>query len=908
MARRRASDGRQVSPEAEIETLQIWLAGLWEQTLPEELMLSSSVERLLWQEIVAADAAVSDSEAAPLFDVGGLADRAAEAWSRICEWGPPSRADGNATAETRAFLRWKRAFSQRCRKQGWRTSAELPVLVSQAIEDGQLQPPEHMVFAGFRIVSPVLERLLNALRRAGTRAVGEDADDFLRQASCAEPGRISYTRYPSLIDEVRAVAAGIRRDIGDRADATIGVVAGDLSAYREAIERVFTMEFDPEALLVPGQLRERVFDLAGAPALSDYPMVANALDLLALRERDNRFDLLSRILLSPYPRALNMQVQGGNEEGELAEDDCRCRARLEAQLRGCNRWRMALAGAYGLVEEAGKAGATLFAARLEALHKLLAAASVSTDEVEGHDELRELHRSPRAWAEVFVRRLKAMAWPGTAALQDSERVLFGAWREAIAELASLERVRARMTEHEALDCLIDLCRRRLVQPPSPGLQIQAMGLLDAAGLTFDRLYVVGLNSAALPVSPRPHPLLPVAWQRKNRMPFCSAELELELARRSWDDLCVSAPELQVSYAMRGEADEDLLPSPLIADAYDQSSVAVSAPRPWYLPEDDAREHRVEARPPEGSTPPARVLRGGTGLIKDQSLCPFRAMAKRRLAAEPFEEHQAEPTPSTRGRLVHRCLETIWAELKTGAVLKAMDESALSSLCAKAADGALAAWPVAAIPTALRPSLADWLTEMSRTWLHLEQGREQNWEVVVHEGEIALELDAGGERRLKLEGLRIDRVDRLADGAIVVIDYKTSSRPPNYKAWMGERPEEPQLPLYVLARRAVGDDVRAAAFASLSSHDKMSLKGPPDLRLFPLVAGKNPRKDKDWSGWDEEVTRMTANLRSLAAAYLDGRAAVDPKSIKTSCAYCGLEPLCRIGEQAGAGDDGEEGAR
>ena len=51
--------------------------------------------------------------------------------------------------------------------------------------------------------------------------------------------------------------------------------------------------------------------------------------------------------------------------------------------------------------------------------------------------------------------------------------------------------------------------------------------------------------------------------------------------------------------------------------------------------------------------------------------------------------------------------------------------------------------------------------------------------------------------------------------------------------------------------------------------------------------------------------MEGRVQALAAAYMDGHAVVDPKSIRSTCAYCGLEPLCRIGERTGADAEGRE---
>src|SRR5690606_7797656 len=62
---------------------------------------------------------------------------------------------------------------------------------------------------------------------------------------------------------------------------------------------------------------------------------------------------------------------------------------------------------------------------------------------------------------------------------------------------------------------------------------------------------------------------------------------------------------------------------------------------------------------------------------------------------------------------------------------------------------------------------------------------------------ALELEAEIEIRGKRLRVRIDRIDALASGGLVVIDYKTggTARTPD---WLGDRPHDPQLPLYAAA--------------------------------------------------------------------------------------------------------------
>ena len=78
-------------------------------------------------------------------------------------------------------------------------------------------------------------------------------------------------------------------------------------------------------------------------------------------------------------------------------------------------------------------------------------------------------------------------------------------------------------------------------------------------------------------------------------------------------------------------------------------------------------------------------------------------------------------------------------------------------------------------------------------------------------------------------LRLDRVDRLDDGSIAVIDYKTGGDA-EPDAWLGERPRLPQLPLYA---EALGvDRVSAVAFGRVRTGDTGYSRPRARQRRFP----------------------------------------------------------------------------
>jgi probable DNA repair protein len=306
------------------------------------------------------------------------------------------------------------------------------------------------------------------------------------------------------------------------------------------------------------------------------------------------------------------------------------------------------------------------------------------------------------------------------------------------------------------------------------------------------------------------------------------------------------------------------------------------------------------------------VRGGSQLFGDQAACPFKAFATHRLGARPLERPQAGLDAARKGSLLHRVLERLWQDLRSQANLLALDDAALRGLLRAEIGEVLEAQrrrSPATFTERFRALEARRLEERLSAWLDLER-RRSPFTVAASEQQ----------RRFAIGGLRlavkIDRVDRLDDGAQVVLDYKTGKVRPS--AWFGPRPEEPQLPLYAVASRdgpggdgLGGGDVAAVAFAQIRAERVAFsgvVRGAGVLPGLP-AAGKGELQAAAGQ-WPAVLDAWAAELERLAAAFRAGDAAVDPKHGLKTCAasYCELAPLCRVREAlpglaAGAADDG-----
>ena len=175
------------------------------------------------------------------------------------------------------------------------------------------------------------------------------------------------------------------------------------------------------------------------------------------------------------------------------------------------------------------------------------------------------------------------------------------------------------------------------------------------------------------------------------------------------------------------------------------------------------------------------------------------------------------------------------------------------------------------------------------WLGHERERSASFRVVEMEQNKTLQVEG-----LSLT-LRPDRIDELEDGRRAVIDYKT--RAPSRTHWLGERPQQPQLPLYSLLE----PKIQGIAFAELSASDPVQFIAlGEDLGLAKGDGKSLEQQTRSIAAtWPELVAQWETSLQQLAGEFMAGEAAVNPQP--GACDYCDLASLCRIKEVSTGAD-------
>jgi len=825
-----------------IEDWETWLRRQWqERALAEKnapLLLTSLQERGVW-------ARMQRDDATKVVSPTSMAALAESAYALLSAYEPHGeRKHSWAKADAESFRKWAFAFDKECEYRNWIPRAALESKLAGA---GLLNLPQEILLVGFDRITPAQRRLLRALEERGVSV-------RTAEMACADPQQ-EFIRAAGLREEITACAWRVREWMEQNPEARIGILVPDMNAVRAEMERIFRHALMPQADdIFSAQAMPFEFSL-GQP-LASAPAVRAALLLLRCLTGPLREEEFSWLMLSGY--------LGGAEYLAAARQDAKLRESTpisgEITLAGF----LGRAGAFAKLDEARRAAA---ANRMDDL------------------------RLPGQWTELAQHLLAKAGWPGAAERGSIHFQTLRRWERALDEIALLDFDGERVGYGDFLRTLESHAAETIFSPESRGAPVQVMGALEASGQQFDAAWFLGVDDESWPPLGRAHPLLPNELQRRYKMPYADAANDLELARAVTARISESAPQAVFSHAERNK-DGELRPSPLLPET-----------AAWLRAQEksleDAPEPLEELEESSASIPWALAeSAGGVEVLKLQAACPFQAFAAKRLGAQPLERRDWGLSPAERGDLLHKVMHRVW-EPEGGALHSLQDlQSAIAEDRLDAVlDAAIAEVFARKFAQVGDPWLREYLASEQRRlrrrlseWMRVESERVP-FKVI----ECEQKLDDVQVGSLKLR-LRTDRIDELAGGERLLIDYKTGKVSP--KDWEGPRPNEPQLPLYALFGGV--ENIHGALFARIRVGDEMGFAGAVEDLNRQLLPHAKTRGALGKVVYSEPLRdEWEAALLALAEDFLRGEATVDPKDEKEICKYCPMPALCRVAESRDA---------
>jgi ATP-dependent helicase/nuclease subunit B len=353
-----------------------------------------------------------------------------------------------------------------------------------------------------------------------------------------------------------------------------------------------------------------------------------------------------------------------------------------------------------------------------------------------------------ALREAAARLAGDEAWAGPAGRAAAELLekaepaaIFGPARLAAAGLAPLlERLMAAVA----------------VRPPfGQHPRLSVWGLIEARLQQADLMILAGLNEGAWPQLPQPDPWL--APRLRHELGLPGLERRIGLAAHDFA-LGLGGREVLVTRARR-DARAPAIPSRFWLRLEAMTGGLTRSPRhkAWARAIDRPDSYSPAVRPAPAPDPKLRPRTISVTEVDRLKADPFAFYARKMLRLAPLDTPDADPGPAWRGSAVHRVLEA-W--------MKEDDcEPARLRRRAEALLEASAAHPL--MRALWQPRLLeaiDWLAE------EVERNREA--------GRRPLRAEAKG--ICEIGGIRLygeaDRIDRLADGSLAIVDYKTGTPP------------------------------------------------------------------------------------------------------------------------------------
>jgi RecB family exonuclease len=768
--------------------------------------------------------------------------------------------------------------------------ALLPVHLARTIREGSVLHPETVVLAAFEAPAPIEKALFECLASVCTvRRI---------DLPVGTPEKTEGVVMPSRKQEVAWLTRQLVMDAQTIPLNRIGVVVPDTEIYAPYIGQAFR-EIMGRAL---DQTLSAYNISIGAPLLERSLVQAGLLPLSFWAQGEARTPLLSMVL-SPY------YGRWATDRDHTARADCVWRT------RGIDSGLSSLL--YMLLDQPAIARPAPQARALRAGQSSELFTRLNGGEPTLEEALRVFVQVSACTGSEWVHNLETfwdvIGFPVTL-LDEADK---GAWRHL---RSILNRIREDLRETymslpDLMGVLHHLLSKELVHiRGSEEAGIQVLGIIESRGLSFEKLYVLGLTAGSLPRPVRPLPFLDV--RERYQVQGATAESQFKFAQEAFRHLLACAPDVTL-IRPEEESAEPLAPSAFWAQAVAEEAHHVidlwNTPdvvwaRAAWLQQAKKGLERPAVFPPADPRVKGHVLSKTVPVshLSSAFACPFRFYAETVLQVFPLDELIIGISPLDRGNRLHKVLALFTSTCRDEGLSKKKDRSAMEAVLRACSDEVQESSGCGVSRQMGKDALGQhsWAVERHRwmgdkdevpglltRWLDLELRRlDEGWRWLCEESSFDGLTFPGWP--FSISG-RIDRIDYHKDKGLMLWDYKSGEHPTTHA--VTEYLIDPQIPAYVLAAKEhlIGEVEKEVGREVHISGGYITLKTPSAVTHKEL-APTGGSWGRVLEGWKEAVARLGKVLGS-------GQFRAEPYPLsdgvrqEMACQYCPYRPLC--GRQA-----------
>lgn len=840
---------------------QLWQLAASQAIAPfyEAQLLTRFDEQETWLQIVR-----SSYETYPLLNIEETANSVARSYRFYQQWDVAANGDTERyrnAVDFQTFLNWSAQFEARCKKFNAVSLSDASRVIATHIEELEPILPNKIALINFNQPPPLYIKLFDALARVCEVEWQRSSTQDTQLGAAFKNRDNAYRSFQDSNTEIDACIDWCQTKAKDFPASHIGIVVDHKRSLEPIIE---------EALFKNSSVSNSLqFDIAdhlnryhSSDALIELQDFNVALSLLALN-----FELIDS---ERFCKLLQLPSLIG------AQEELQARIALETTLRGNTEAEARLS----------QLRAVMLQEKRDHHCPILAQTLLVFSELARHEPS---HQSLRQWLLLFSRQLQLLGWPGNASAEHNQRQSL-LWQQSIQRFSASSAVLGNISLGSALAKLQTYLKQSNINLNfDDRRQISLVDIEEAQDLLFDHVWVLGVDDRNWPQAISPVAFLPYRLQQELEMPSSSNQQQLETAlsqlialrENTQAELVISLHSLEEELSIRPSA---LLKEIDFKQLSASKTIAERDSSGWINGALERHEEtlHIPLRKDED-------VSGGTGLLSNQSNCPFRAFARNRLKARGLEEFSYGLNSLVRGNALHKALEHIGKQLGGSITLHGLSTRQTEELLSSSTDIAIDYLRILH-PETMTPAFSllerGRLTSLLEGFLLLEKQRNE-FTILHNEKNVSWQHS-----QLSLN-LRIDRIDQLADGSLALIDYKTGKFT-NYR-WFDDRPDDLQLPLYQIAISADSEQSVSATLIFQLNAENIGLISPMELTDFGAEIKVSRQAKTFEGGWSALQDYWNRSIRALVGEFESGLIAVAPTRGYMTCQYCDLGPLCRIAE-------------